>query len=84
MRDDRDAGRANGVETAEQPVVCVQMRRSWRCIALTPYRYGVTRVYAQQCGYVLNDAEAAKNNMRLMFKVLRSSELDAAGEIQGR
>ncbi|KAK6432449.1 R8 protein [Oleoguttula sp. CCFEE 5521] len=41
--------------------------------------YGVTRVYAQQCGYVLTDAETAKNNMRAMLKVMRTSQLDAEG-----
>ncbi|KAK5175133.1 R8 protein [Saxophila tyrrhenica] len=46
--------------------------------------YGVTRVYAQQCGYVLNDVETAKNNMRLMFRVVQASSLDAEGGNKGR
>ncbi|KAK3706655.1 R8 protein [Vermiconidia calcicola] len=46
--------------------------------------YGVARVYAQQCGYVLNDAETATNNMRLMFKAMRTSALDAEGGNKGR
>ncbi|OQN96453.1 hypothetical protein B0A48_17509 [Cryoendolithus antarcticus] len=41
--------------------------------------YGVTRVYAQQCGYVLTDAENAKNNMRATLKIMRTSQLDAEG-----
>nr|OQO28495.1 hypothetical protein B0A51_03307 [Rachicladosporium sp. CCFEE 5018] len=46
--------------------------------------YGVTRVYAQQCGYVLTDAESAKNNMRAMLKVMRTSQLDAEGGNKAR
>ncbi|KAK6442416.1 R8 protein [Oleoguttula sp. CCFEE 5521] len=46
--------------------------------------YGVTRVYAQQCGYVLTDAENAKNNMRAMLKVMRTSQLDAEGGNKAR
>ncbi|KAK4550788.1 hypothetical protein LTR36_000368 [Oleoguttula mirabilis] len=46
--------------------------------------YGVARVYSQQCGYVLTDAETARNNMRAVFKVLRTSALDAEGGHKGR
>ena len=41
--------------------------------------YGVARVYAQQCGYVLTDAETARNSMRAVMKVLRSSKIDEGG-----
>ncbi|GAB7359986.1 hypothetical protein MBLNU230_g7510t1 [Neophaeotheca triangularis] len=41
--------------------------------------FGVTRVYAQQCGYVLNDAENAKNNMRMIIKAMRTSALISEG-----
>lgn len=47
-------------------------------------RYGVTRVYAQQCGYVLSDAESARNSMKAVFKVLRASALDAEGGHKAR
>lgn len=47
-------------------------------------RYGVTRVYAQQCGYALTDAEAAKLGLREVSKSLKSDELDAAGANKGR
>lgn len=47
-------------------------------------RYGVTRVYAQQCGYVMSDVESAKNHMRLMLKVMKTSALDAEGGNQAR
>ncbi|KAK5132225.1 hypothetical protein LTR08_009285 [Meristemomyces frigidus] len=46
--------------------------------------YGVARVYSQQCGYVLTDAEAAKASMRAMISVLRTSALEAEGGHKGR
>ncbi|KAK1821743.1 R8 protein [Friedmanniomyces endolithicus] len=46
--------------------------------------YGVTRVYSQQCGYVLTDAEAAKNSMKAIFRVIRASGLEAEGGTKGR
>lgn len=41
--------------------------------------YGVARVYSQQCGYVLNDVETARNAMRAMLKILRTSKIDEEG-----
>ncbi|KZF20855.1 hypothetical protein L228DRAFT_262733 [Xylona heveae TC161] len=38
--------------------------------------YGVSRVYSQQCGYVLADAQNAQNNMRTMFRVFKTAQLD--------
>lgn len=38
--------------------------------------YGVSRVYSQQCGYVLSDAQIAQSNMRALLKAVRTSELD--------
>ncbi|KAI9873277.1 MAG: hypothetical protein M1830_000588, partial [Pleopsidium flavum] len=38
--------------------------------------YGVSRVYSQQCGYVLADAQSAQNNMRALLKVIRTAQLD--------
>ncbi|KAK4952922.1 R8 protein [Elasticomyces elasticus] len=46
--------------------------------------YGVTRVYSQQCGYVLNDAEAAKNSMRDLLRVVRGRGLEVEGATKGR
>ena len=40
------------------------------------FSYGVSRVYSQQCGYVLTDAQTAQSNMRQLLKSLRTSELD--------
>lgn len=54
------------------------------CIPLTRDRYGVTRVYLQQCGYVLTDVEAARNNLRAISRVMKQAELDAEGANKAR
>ncbi|KAI9882475.1 MAG: hypothetical protein M1823_005775 [Watsoniomyces obsoletus] len=38
--------------------------------------YGVSRVYLQQCGYVLADAQQAQTNLMTLRKLIRVSELD--------
>ena len=38
--------------------------------------YGVSRVYSQQCLYVLTDAQAAQSNMRALLRTVKTSELD--------
>ncbi|KAH6667544.1 hypothetical protein B0J14DRAFT_620048 [Halenospora varia] len=38
--------------------------------------YGVARVYSQQCGYVLTDAQSAQNMMRDLLRVTRNNDLD--------
>ncbi|KAL6721901.1 R8 protein [Lecanora helva] len=38
--------------------------------------YGVSRVYSQQCGYILSDAQIAQANMRALLKAVKTSELD--------
>ncbi|EFQ97196.1 Rad21/Rec8 N terminal domain-containing protein [Nannizzia gypsea CBS 118893] len=38
--------------------------------------YGVSKVYHQQCGYALLDAEATRDRMRTMLKVIHSASLD--------
>ncbi|ORY18856.1 Rec8 like protein-domain-containing protein [Clohesyomyces aquaticus] len=38
--------------------------------------YGVSRVYLQQCGYVLSDAQNAHNAIRLMLKAMQDAGLD--------
>lgn len=40
------------------------------------HSYGVSRVYSQQCGYVLMDAQNAQNSMKALLKVVRTAELD--------
>lgn len=38
--------------------------------------YGVSRVFAQQCHYVLSDAEKTQSDMVTFFRVMQTSELD--------
>lgn len=38
--------------------------------------YGVSRVYYQQCDYILSDAQQAQSNMRTLLKAVRTAELD--------
>lgn len=45
--------------------------------------YGVSRVYLQQCGYVLSDAQTAHNAMRMMLRTVENRGLDPeAGKAQ--
>ncbi|KAF2839785.1 hypothetical protein M501DRAFT_1010816 [Patellaria atrata CBS 101060] len=37
---------------------------------------GVSRVYDQQCGYVLSDAQTTQNNIRQMLRVVSAEETD--------
>lgn len=49
--------------------------------------YGVTRVYAQQCGYVLTDVEQARNGMRALLRVMRgggNAHEEEEGALKGR
>ncbi|KAF4345989.1 meiotic cohesin rec8 [Fusarium beomiforme] len=38
--------------------------------------YGVSRVYAQQCRYMLSDAEKTQSDMMTFFRVMNTSETD--------
>lgn len=38
--------------------------------------YGTARVFAQQCGYVLADAEKTQSDMKTFFRVVQTSEID--------
>jgi hypothetical protein len=44
--------------------------------AVDKSRYGVSRVYLQQCGYVLSDAQNMYNSMHLMLGVVEGAALD--------
>ena len=46
------------------------------CCLLTVSRYGVSRVYVQQCDYVLSDAQNTYNAMHLMLRALGDAALD--------
>ncbi|KAI6883831.1 hypothetical protein KC360_g4819 [Hortaea werneckii] len=65
-------------ETIGEPEAPMALRLSSNLL------YGVARVYNQQCGYVLNDAETAKNQMRAMFKTMKISGLEDEGGHKGR
>lgn len=38
--------------------------------------YGVSRVFGQQCGYVLSDAEKTQSDMMTFFRILQTNETD--------
>ncbi|KAL9637319.1 MAG: hypothetical protein Q9204_001923 [Flavoplaca sp. TL-2023a] len=38
--------------------------------------YGVSRVYLQQCGYTLSDAQTIQNNLKMLSRAIRTSSLD--------
>ncbi|KAM0439696.1 hypothetical protein ACHAPT_000790 [Fusarium lateritium] len=45
--------------------------------------YGVSRVFAQQCRYVLSDAEKTQSDMMTFFRVMQTSETDPrAGKVK--
>jgi len=86
MRNHLDARGANGAATAEQPSVslvhilldCASLNFSGREIEAdtSNLSFGISRVYSQQCGYVLADAENAQHSIRALLKVVRTAELD--------
>ncbi|EME48973.1 hypothetical protein DOTSEDRAFT_19460 [Dothistroma septosporum NZE10] len=41
--------------------------------------YGLTRVYSQQCAYVLTDAEAARNTVRQVVRLMKQANLEEDG-----
>lgn len=82
MQHHHPAGSAHGVEIAEQLAVSYQDMHILKP-AHTTYSYGVSRVFSQQCGYVLSDAQIAQSNMRALLKAVRTSELDPnAGKVR--
>ncbi|CAA9960214.1 Rad21 Rec8 N domain containing protein [Pyrenophora teres f. maculata] len=38
--------------------------------------YGISRVYLQQCGYVLSDAQIAQNELQMMLRTVKDAALD--------
>ena len=75
MQSHHPAGSTNGIEVTEQPTASSQGMTAMKP-AHTIYSYGVSRVFSQQCGYVLSDAQVAQSNMRALLKAVRTSELD--------
>lgn len=80
MSDDHRPGRADGTAASGQLVVSIHFwGDSYASVASAwadRSRYGVSRVYLEQCGYVLSDAENAHNSMRLMLNIMRNSVVD--------
>ena len=75
MRDYHAARGTVGLEASEQPPVSFPLSLSDRADVRS---YGVSRVYDQQCGYVLSDAQAAQLKLRELLKVARSHDLDTS------
>jgi hypothetical protein len=71
----------------------VNQKRLWPCVFKATYckirgslcmladsnapRYGVVRVYSQQCDYVLQDAQAAQATIRTFYKTSKANEIDS-------
>ena len=76
MQHHHPARSANGFEIAEQLTVSFSGISIWKP-AQTLHSYGVSRVFSQQCGYVLSDAQIFQTHMRSLLKAVRTSELDS-------
>ncbi|KAH7392678.1 Rec8 like protein-domain-containing protein [Pyrenochaeta sp. MPI-SDFR-AT-0127] len=57
-------------QTISNPVAPLALRLQGNLL------YGVSRVYLQQCGYVLSDAQSAENTMRMLLRTVKSTALD--------
>ena len=75
MQSHHPARSANGIKIAKQLTASPQDMNALKPAHIL-YSYGVSRVFSQQCGYVLSDAQVAQNNMRALLKAVRTSELD--------
>lgn len=51
-------------------------KRHEHVLRLTQCRYGVARVYSQQCGYVLMDAQAIRDKVRGVSMIVKELALD--------
>jgi meiotic recombination protein REC8 len=65
-----DVDVAKACQTIVEPVAPMALRLQGNLL------YGVSRVYLQQCGYVLSDAENAHNAMRTMLRTVKNLALD--------
>jgi len=77
MRNNSSTRGSHGTSPSKQPPV--SRLAGYFVSTLTNYfisSYGVTRVYSQQAGYVLADAQSAQNSLRMLFKTVRRAELD--------
>jgi N terminus of Rad21 / Rec8 like protein len=54
-----------------------------RALICIEFRYGVARVYSQQCGYVLADAQAVRDKVRGVSMIMNELALDPeAGRVR--
>ena len=66
----------NGPKVAEQFTVPLPTSIRSTLTDASIRSYGVSRVYSQQYGYILSDAQVAQSNIRALVKAVRTSELD--------
>ena len=85
MQSDSQSGNSNGSATTGQYVVRDILATmpeelgycSWMMeVLITLPRYGVTRIYNQQCGYTLLDAQSMRDRMVSMLKLMSGGGLD--------
>jgi meiotic recombination protein REC8, fungi type len=74
MRNHRRSVCANGVATTREPSVSFTAKLV--SIRTDRFSYGVSRVYSQQCGYVLSDLQNFRDKMKGAETVLRDMEID--------
>ncbi|KAJ4368955.1 R8 protein [Neocucurbitaria cava] len=65
-----DVDVAKTCQTIMDPVAPMALRLQGNLL------YGVSRVYLQQCGYVLSDAQMARNTMQMMLRTVENAALD--------
>ena len=76
MRDHHHSRGPYGSEATEQLTVSLLSKTAAATADSHVCSYGVSRVYSQQCGYVLTDAQTAQSNMRALLRAVRTSALD--------
>ena len=78
MWNDPRSFRADGVAASGKPTVCIiKSLRSQATVTDRDMRsYGVSRVYSQQCGYVLADTQSFRDKMKGVAVVMKELEID--------
>ncbi len=67
------------IQDVDVPKACGQILEPGAPLALRlqgNLLYGVSRVFSQQCGYILNDAEKVQSDMLLYYRSLQQSDVD--------
>jgi len=77
MRNHRRSVCPNGVATTREPSVSLTaIIPKLDSIRTDPFSYGVSRVYSQQCGYVLSDLQNFRDKMKGAEAVLKDMKID--------